>query len=139
MHLSFEGKRTHLMSMMMMMVVINDDDLVALFEVKKKEQRRERFPVSFTESRRSVTAPLSRARALGDAKSSSGSLLCTSKHFFSPKIETSLVAHAKHFRKPLSNSSRFKFLPINTIRFNFFSPSFHRVSLGPKFICSWTP
>ena len=121
------------MMMMMMMVFINDDDL-ALFGVKKEQ--RERFPVSFTKSRRSVSAPLSRAR--GDAKSSSGSLLCTSKHFFRQKT-TSLVAHAKHFRKPLSNSSRFKFLPINTIRFNFFSPSFHRVSLGPKFICSWTP
>ena len=49
------------MMMMMMMVFINDDDL-ALFGVKK-EQRRERFPVSFTKSRRSVSAPLSRARA----------------------------------------------------------------------------
>ena len=51
-----------MMMMMMMMVFINDDDLVALFGVKK-EQQRERFPVSFTKSRRSVSAPLSRARA----------------------------------------------------------------------------
>ena len=48
------------MVVVMMMVFINDDDL-ALFGVKKEQ--RERFPVSFTKSRRSVSAPLSRARA----------------------------------------------------------------------------
>ena len=125
-----------MMMMMMMMVFINDDDLVALFGVKK-EQRRERFPVSFTKSRRSVSAPLSRARA-GTQRVVVVVFFVHQNTFFRQKT-TSLVAHAKHFRKPLSNSSRFKFLPINTIRFNFFSPSFHRVSLGPKFICSWTP
>ena len=48
------------MMMMMMMVFINDDDL-ALFGVKK-EQRRERFPVSFTKSSFRLGAAFARAR-----------------------------------------------------------------------------